>query len=456
MPNNHPPLLFLLLILSFHSFSQCLSPLAPPACNGTEPLVANNDILSNGNIKWYYGSTATLSTLTLQGGTLVVCGDLTIDKFYMDSGTIFIRPGGRFVIGSGIGSGLQFKGGCAIYNYGTCEVQRNLSLENAATAASPNIVINATNSSLFKMPNQYFVINNNHSWFVNNGQAQFWGIITDVQAAPASICLGNGSTTKMAILINKVSNTYVAPSGNACVYVFQLSEFYGQLTSNPTVFVCLASTHTSNTSCVPFGCIPNDWGAAQVFTNCLGCGAIAVLPVRFISFTAKRKDPPAGQLQWQINPDIHEGKFTVLRSTDGAGYQAIDSIFFHESSIQVFNSIDKHPTPGNNYYMIRYTNPQTGMTTNSNIVKLLPEIRVGFNLYPVPFDDKFFITCEAGTYPQKILLTDICGHDIRTRYIIRENASSVEVDVLEPLQTGLYIIHMQTNKSLIAKTIFKR
>ncbi|MDP4263134.1 MAG: T9SS type A sorting domain-containing protein [Bacteroidota bacterium] len=449
-------LLLLLFFMAFHSFSQCLTALSPPACSGTEPLVTDGEILTKGNTKWYYGSTITMSSLTLQGGVLVVCGDLTIDKFYMDSGTVFIRPGARFVIGSGIGSGLEFKGSCAIYNYGTCEIWRNLSLENNANAASPNIVINATSASLFKMSNQYFVINNNYSWFVNNGRAEFWGIITDVQSAAGSVCLGNGSTTKMAILINKVNNTYVAPGGNACVYVFQLSEFYGQLTSSPTIFVCLASGHTSSTSCIPFGCHPNDWGAAQVFTNCSGCGAITVLPVRFISFTASRNQNGNHELQWQINSDIHEGMFYILRSTDGLTYYAMDSLFIHENTPPVFNSIDKHPLPGKNYYMIRYTNPHTGMMTHSKIAMLLPEITVGFNLYPVPFEDKFFITCEPGVYPQKILLTDISGRNIRTRYFIRDGESSAEVVVLDKLQAGLYIIHMQTNKSLVAKTIFKR
>jgi hypothetical protein len=155
---NHPMpktiFLSLLLIscLSLSSFSQCLTSLPPPACNGTEPLVTDGETLNGGTTKWYYGATAMINSLTLDGGTLVVCGDLTVDKFYMDRGTIFIRPGGRFVIGSGVGAGLQFKGDCSIYNYGTCEVQRNLSLENNATAATPNKVINASSSSVFKCP----------------------------------------------------------------------------------------------------------------------------------------------------------------------------------------------------------------------------------------------------------------------------------------------------------------
>lgn len=447
--------LLLISIFSLRSFSQCLTSLPPPDCTGSEPLVIDNETINGGTTKWYYGSTVTFNSVTLNGGTLVVCGNLTIDKFYITTGTIFIRPGGRLVIGSGIGAGLQFQGGCAIYNYGTCEIQRNLTLENNATAASPNRVVNALSTSVFKMSNQYFVINNSHSWFVNNGSSEFWGIITDPQTSPGAVCLGSGSTTKMAILINKVANSYVSPSGNSCVYVFQYSEFYGRLTSDPTLFVCLSSGHTSNSSCIPFGCAPNNWGSAQVFTNCSGCASIAVLAMQFTSFSAT---PGHGvvNLQWQAGPDLRDGKFIISRSADGINFFVIDSLPVY-TSITHFNSIDKNPLPGNNYYMISYTNPRTGMTASSKMVKVIAEMIVGFNLYPVPFDNKFFITCEPGTSPERILLTDIAGRNIRTSYTLHDGSPSVEVTVLDKLQSGLYIIHMQTNKNnVVAKTIFKR
>ncbi|MEJ0101173.1 MAG: T9SS type A sorting domain-containing protein [Bacteroidota bacterium] len=450
-------LFLLFLLFSFTGFSQCLIPLPPPACNGTEPLVTDGDIVSGGTTKWYYGSAATISTVTLDGGTLVVCGDLTIDKFYITTGKIFIRPGARLVLGSGLGSGLQFKGDCAIYNYGTCEIQRNLTLENNAAAATPNIVFNALSTSVFLMTNQYFVINNAYSWFVNNGRAEYWGIITDSQASPASVCLGNGSSVKMAILINKVANSYTVPAGNACVHVFQLSEFYGKLTSSPTLYACLGSTHTSSTSCIPFGCQPNNWGAAQLFTNCTGCAAVTIaLPLQFISFNAVCNGDGTNTLQWETDPAIREGMFTVLRSPGGEQYSAIDSIAIDKNNAPAFNLIDNHPLQGNNYYMIRYTNTHSGLMIRSRIAKVISKIKAGFNIYPVPFDDKFIINYEQGTAMQKILLTDMEGRDISIRYTNHAVSQSVEVTVLNKLQPGLYIIYMKTDKKIVVKPIFKQ
>ena len=451
---------FLLLFFSVHKiFSQCLIAPSPPDCTGTEALLVDDETLNTGTTKWYYGGAVTMNSLTLNGGTLIVCGDLTIDKFYMDRGTIFIRPGARFVISSGIGAGLILSGDSYIYNYGTCEIQRNLSLENGhATAATPNVIINATASSVFKMSNQYFVINNSFSWFVNNGSAEFWGIITDPQASANSVCLGNSSTTQMAVLINKVQNTYVTPVGNACLYVRQFSQFFNQLSNSHSLFVCLAASHTSDSGCIPFGCQPNNWGAAQVFTNCAGCSALGVLGVQFISFKATTTaDYGFNSLEWQLSGAKQNYIFKVERSPDGIHYAPIDSFIVKEENRIQFNSIDKNPLPGTNYYMIKYIDPVSGKTVNSKTEKIFFE-KSGADLaiYPIPFDNKFFISYGQGMFPEQIILTDITGRNIRISYSTKTNAGQVELVVMDKIEPGIYIIHIRTSKKYIAQTILKR
>ena len=444
--------LFLLLFFSVPKiFAQCLAPVSPPACDGTEPLLLDNETLNSGISKWYYGGSTTMSSLTLKGGTLVVCGNLTIDKFYMDSGTIYIRPGARFVISSGIGAGLILRGNSYIYNYGTCEVQRNLSLENGyATAATPNKIINATSSSVFKMSNQYFVINNPFSWFVNKGSADFWGIITDPQSSPGSVCLGDESSTRMAVLINKIVDTYRVPVGNACLNVYQFSQFANKLTNDPGLFACLGSGHTSTSGCG--GCPANNWGAAQVFTSCSGCSALTVLGSQFISFTVAQANG-GNKLEWQINPVERNGFFKIDRSANGKDYQTIDSFVIKEESTSLFNVIDKNPVSGNNYYMIRYIDPFTGVATSSKPVKIFSESINGFSVYPMPFDNKFFVSQAKGI--EKIILTDLAGRNILIRYSLKPGSELIEIGVLQKIQPGVYIIHIQTEKNVMAKTIFK-
>lgn len=450
------PAFLICLFFYFSSWSQCRTALPTPACTGVEPLVTDGAILNQGTTKWYYGAATMINSLTLNGGTLVVCGDLTVDKFYMDSGTVYIRPGGRFVIGSGIGAGLILRGNSAIYNYGVCELQRNLSLDNGwSSAAKPNLVINATGTSFFKMSNQYLVINDAHSFFVNQGRAEFWGIINDPQSTAGCVCLGGGSSTKMAVLINKVADTYTAPEGNACLQVLQFSEFYGRLTSSPTLFTCLGVSHTSSSGCIPFGCVPNNWGASQVFTNCMGCGAIAVLTTRFDDVKAE-KLPEGNRIRWEMSAGESGQNFRLLRSADGQHFEPLVNVGIQESDENSFSSIDKNPLEGDNYYMIRFINAANGSVINSKAVKVTNQSNGGLNLYPVPFENKFYINYADAMTPERILLTDATGRDVRTSHSIHPALRLIEVIVLDRIQPGIYIVHMRTDRKVVAKTIFKQ
>ncbi|RYF95246.1 MAG: T9SS type A sorting domain-containing protein [Chitinophagaceae bacterium] len=445
---------FLFLILLFsraQAFAQCSTPISPPSCSGAEALLTDNETIGSGTSKWYYGATVTMNSLTMKGGTLVVCGNLTIDKFYIDSGTVFVRPGARLVIGSGIGAGLVLRGDSYFYNYGTLEIQRNLSLDNGwATALKPNKVINATRASIFKMSNQYLVINNTHSWFVNNGNAEFWGIITDPMAVGGSVCLGEGSSTRMAVLINKIADTYRVPFGNACLNVYQFSQFNNRLTPDPRLFACIGSSHVSTSGCG--GCPANNWGAAQVITNCTSCGSLAVLAGPVLSLRGNRSNSE-NKLEWEYSVASREGYFIIGRSTNGRDFFTLDSVRVNAESTTKFRITDNNPLPGNNYYMIQYINPVTHTTVQSNTIKVITESPTGFSVHPVPFTNKFYVTDVKGV--EKIMLTDMTGKNIPIRYSAKRERESFEIDVMQKIPSGIYIIHILTKTNIMAKTILK-
>lgn len=270
-------LLCLLLLSSFPSFSQCIT--APPLenCLGTEPAVINNEILLLGAKKWHYGAPATFGQLTLRGGTLIVCTELTINVLVMDSGTIIIRPGAKLTAGGG-GSGMQWRGGCAVYNYGRFEISSNLSLEGAyATAARPNIVMNVTGAASMRSFN-WLVIDNPFSFFVNNGEADFHGLITQTNAAVGAVCLGKRSKLRQTTIINNRKDAYTAPDAFACLSVYQNSYFTDTLTNDNNLLVCLGPSHTSGTG----GAYrPNAWGTApaHIFQACNSCADVDLLSV---------------------------------------------------------------------------------------------------------------------------------------------------------------------------------
>jgi hypothetical protein len=288
-------------------FSQCLIPPPLEDCNGTEPALSDNETITVGIKKWYYGSPATFNSITLRGGTLIVCGDLTFTNFSMDSGTIVIRPGARLCIGGG--SGIVLRGHSYIYNHGTFECTSNLSLDPTwATPSKPNIVINATTSAYFKMSNQYFTINNANSFFVNRGRAEFWGLITDYGAGMNSVCLGRHSEMRMAVLYNNRRHTYTAPEGAACVSVFQYSQFRDTLTRSMNINICLGAGHVSDASCVLHGCRPNAWGTPNIFQFCNQCAGLQLLEKPQQPSVPTREDQEANII---VSPNPFAGLLSI-------------------------------------------------------------------------------------------------------------------------------------------------
>lgn len=447
-------LLFLLLLLQASpALSQCLVALPPPACTGSEPTLLNNETVNTGTTKWYYGPATTFTSLTLQGGTIVICTDLTIDQFYMTSGTIYVRPGARFVIGSGSGAGLTLNGNCAIYNYGTMDVQRNLSLDAGATASTPNIIINATPTSVFRVPFQYFVINNAYSWFVNNGTGEFGGLITDQNATPNSVCLGNGSVMRMSVLINKPVNAYKVDWGNACVYVSQTSIFNNRLTANTNLYACLSSSHSSYSGCG--GCPANNWGSAHVITGCSSCMALGVLGSEYIDLDVTQHSA-TNKLRWSLTGASLHGSFSIERSADALHYALIGTVDVPEntSNTTTFYHTDKSPLPGYNYYMIKYISTDK-TTINSKAVRVSSTPAENFVISPMPFNQQFSITISKDIHPEKIIVTDITGKNIPIRYNINTLGNKVDVELLEDVASGVYILHLKTEKATMARTIFK-
>ncbi|WP_276481127.1 T9SS type A sorting domain-containing protein [Paraflavitalea pollutisoli] len=293
-----------ILPLCFQSaFSQCLpAPPPPAACTGSEPAALNNEILTPGITKWYAGPVASFSQLTLRGGTLIICSDLTINNLTIDSGTVIIRPGARLTAGSS--AGLTLRGGCAIYNYGTFEITSHLSMEGPYSSASrPNIVMNASTAASCRSFN-YYIINDPWSYFINYGLAQFHGIITDNNSRAGSVCLGPSSELRQSVVINKIKDTYRAPSGNACLSVASYSQFLDTLTNDPTVLTCVASGHTSATG---GSNRPNAWGEATLFPACANCTGLTLLPV-----TPRAERLPAPESGSRATPRVFPNPCTTV------------------------------------------------------------------------------------------------------------------------------------------------
>jgi len=271
--------------------AQCIVAPPAPAVTGTEPLAASGQTISVSQSKWFYGGAQTFSSLTLDGGTLIVSGDLTINTFNFNTGVIFVRPGATLTITSG--PSLLMQGNCYVYNYGKVVLQRGLVLNGTyASATQPNVFINAGASSVFDMLFDWMVINNPYSWFVNEGKASMHGIVTDPQSAVGSVCLGFKSQVYMSTLINNAPKTYATPSGAACVAVSDHAYICETVTADAMLNICMGPSGGTDSSCLISHGKTKAWGLAQLFNGCTTCGAIAILPVHVPDSTQGRASVP--------------------------------------------------------------------------------------------------------------------------------------------------------------------
>jgi hypothetical protein len=435
---------------------QCLTaPAVPAACTGSESLVTDGSTINTATTKWFYAGSATaFDNLTMNGGTLIVCGDLIVDKFFFISGTIFIRPGARFAVGTGTGSDMQ--GNCAIYNYGTLELYRSIGMKNVhASALQPNIIINATASSVFNINNNYLVIDNPYSWFINNGNANFHGLVLDPGCAVGCICMASNSQFHIDHLVNKTFNTFTAPSGGACFSVTQLSQFCEQLTNNPAVYACINPGHHTDSTCLVAGGKHNAWGNAQVFNVCPGCNTITILPVRFTAFIVEPYRQTY-QLQWKASGYPAHSRFRVDRSADGIHFSAIETTTIAETSAGVFKCTDQYPLAGINYYRITCINPVNGLANNSMIVMARAADRVFLPVRPNPFSTHFYISLSSSAPVLDVKLSGINGQPVAIDYMFNKGTQVLEVFVTQKISPGIYTVQVKTGKGLYVQKLVQQ
>jgi hypothetical protein len=444
-------LAFLLLTFSHESLGQSCR-VAPPldSCDGSGPAVANNDILTTGTKKWFYGPTGTINQLTLRGGKLVVCGDLTINALFMDSGTIVIRPGAKLSAGGSGGMGMIWTGGCAVYNYGTFFITTNITLQGPyASAVSPNIVMNVTRAASI-MSFNYFVINSPYSWLINNGTAQVQGVITDAGSVAGSVCLGPASQLIQSVLINKVKDTYTAPYGHGCVQVTSYAEFQDSLASNTGVLACVK---TGVTMASGGGKKPNAWGRALVFPNCGSCGALAILPVAITRFTV-RALLSGYELSWNTSMPAERYLFAIERSADGVKFNTIDS--FLSTSRTLYTKQDMYAPGGYLYYRIRYWNVDTRQVSYSTVVKVFnDEQATGVELFPNPFAATIRISWLTGKQPQSIMVLGSSGNMVYHHKLLHETGQELSMALPSSLPAGNYIVKVIYPEKVLVRKIVK-
>jgi hypothetical protein len=198
------------------------------------------------------------------------------------------------------------------------------------------------------------------------------------------------------------------------------------------------------------GCFaPFDFGVAPI----QGVLPIIAMPLKG---TAKEKQ---NVLDWSTESEAGSDHFEVEHSPDGRNFVQIGTVAAKGNSIlkSYYNFVHRNPASQVNYYRVKLVN-KDGKINYTNIVKLAPGAKpIPMTVMPNPFNSSFTVAVNFKRSGHAIMsIVDVNGKLVRsTRHIVRAGFNSLNVNDLETLPSGTYIVHLKTDEETAFSKIIK-
>lgn len=413
--------------------------LAQQDCNNPGTQIANNENLNTGITRWNTG-TNTITGVNFNGGTLVVCGNMTLGFGSVNSGNIIIQSGATLTINSAVSFNSNFN----ISNYGTLNFSGSVSLQN-----NNNTLANASSTASINFGGNNLTLNGTGSAIINNGSI---GGINAINTANGNgtICMGQGASMAASSITNSGNSHTLFSLGsgvsNACL---RLTGTYTQghpgagnhnnLSASSNLKLCIpgssqSSVLGSNTDAADI--------VATINTNCTSCSVVMPLPLQLVSFTAQA----AGSNNTLCMVTANEKNiafFEAERSTDGKTFSVLGSRTAPagNSSEHAYYWNDEQPAAGVNYYRVKITELDgtssysgTAMVNNGN------RDHNSAIIFPNPAHDKINIrlSAQAGADIQ-VSVADLAGRQL---YHAAGNTTEINIAGWQP---GMYVVRISIN-----------
>ncbi len=181
-----------------------------------------------------------------------------------------------------------------------------------------------------------------------------------------------------------------------------------------------------------------------------GFASFRVLPLRWISFTAKA-EAASVKLNWKVSNQENIKNYMAEFSKDGAVFTGIIEVPLQSSD--VYAALHVYAPTGVNYYRVKAVG-HDGSISYSPVQKinLSGDIR-GLNVYPNPAKDILKLTLPQGMVnkPVEISILSIDGKLIMSQK--SAYAEKEEVFDVSGFANGKYIIRLKSEKEFACKTI---
>ena len=168
----------------------------------------------------------------------------------------------------------------------------------------------------------------------------------------------------------------------------------------------------------------------------------AILPLKWLSFTANLNSSKQAELTWKVSEEINALRYEVEWSTDAAHYTAIEIVNYNALARGNYMAIDIQPVSGNNYYRIKQIDVD-GRFSYSNIKLIKLTDKIVINVYPNPASD--VVNIVGWNTIKQMQLYDLSGRKIN------EWSTGQQTISINNLNNGTYILKMELKTGAILK-----
>lgn len=401
-----------LVLLYQLSFSQCTpSPPAVNVCGGGNGAASNGQNINSGETYWFSGGPATFgSGINLNGGTLRVCGNLTLSSINFNSGRIIIESGGSLTLN--VGSDIYLNGNASITNRGSFSINHGIHMQNAN-----NRIWNDASTAYLSI-NGVLEFNSNSSKLINKGIANITNIFIQGTSLAGAICLEDGAIVNASTLTNNYTGS-IAYNGTgataACVSVSTSAMRNNNVASSSLVNVCTGSGISYSGGA--------NWGSATVTTNCSSC--YVALAEELVSFNALAENG-RNRLQW-ITADNSPASavFYVEASGDGNTFHTIGTVYGGVNK-SMYTFYDEGQSNTTQYYRLQQIVPG-GRSGYSQVVSVRTGRPAALQVFPNPVhtgSSVTFIVNASENTNARISLVDVNGKTVMQKTVALMNGSN--------------------------------
>lgn len=214
-------------------------------------------------------------------------------------------------------------------------------------------------------------------------------------------------------------------------------------------------------TCGTFGTVTSDvLTAFSPFTFGSKSALLNPLPVELLSFTGKNNGEE-NILEWVTASEINNDYFTLERGTDGFNFERVSIVdgAGSSSTTKNYQSIDKEPFEGINYYRLKQTDFDGTEKYAAKIVALDFKRPTDYVLYPNPATDEIMVYSTSSKEESiSIEIVDMFGRNVMQEkpFTVKGRNQAVSIDI-SSISEGVYFVAIRdiNSTSILQKKFVK-